>query len=172
MVVIKTKDFVLRQYRKSDVDSLVNHINHKEIARNTLTVPYPYNQKDGIFWINKCLKEYGQKKKEQLCLAIEIDKEIVGSIDITINNEHKGSLGYWIGEKYWGKGLMTRIVRNFVNYCFKEFKLKRIQAGIFPWNKGSRRVLEKNGFKFEGRLRKSEYKDGKCIDELMFAKIR
>jgi RimJ/RimL family protein N-acetyltransferase len=43
---------------------------------------------------------------------------------------------------------------------------------VFEWNRASARVLEKAGYEFEGRLRKSVTKDGKTIDQLMYAVVR
>jgi len=48
----------------------------------------------------------------------------------------------------------------------------RLYATVFEWNPGSARVLEKAGYSLEGRLRKSVIKDGKTIDQLLFAYVR
>lgn len=48
----------------------------------------------------------------------------------------------------------------------------RIFAGIFEWNPASMRVLEKAGYSFEGRLRKSVTKDGQTIDQMLYAIVR
>ena len=47
----------------------------------------------------------------------------------------------------------------------------RLQANVFKWNRSSARVMEKCGFKLEGRLRKSATKDGQTIDELLYALV-
>jgi ribosomal-protein-alanine N-acetyltransferase len=69
-------------------------------------------------------------------------------------------MGYWLGEPYWGKGLMTEAVAKFTEYAFKSFQLMRIYAEPYASNPNSCRVLEKAGFVLEGRLRSSVLKDG------------
>lgn len=67
---------------------------------------------------------------------------------------------------------MSEVVKIVSNFAFKEFKLKRISAGVFSWNKASMGVLKKNGFKFEGILRKNANSKGKILDEYVFAKVK
>jgi RimJ/RimL family protein N-acetyltransferase len=59
--------------------------------------------------------------------------------------------------------------RDIIN---KTLKLKRISSRVFPFNEASRRVLEKNGFEFEGELRKDIKKNGRYYDSQMYAKIK
>jgi ribosomal-protein-alanine N-acetyltransferase len=67
---------------------------------------------------------------------------------------------------------MTDAVKKVADFGFKELKLRRIYAGVFLFNKGSARVLEKNGFKLEGISKKEVKKDNKFIDAYIFAKVR
>jgi len=68
---------------------------------------------------------------------------------------------------------MSKVVKLYTDYIFRSFKkIIRIQAETFPWNVGSQKVLEKNGFKLEGVSRKSYIKDGKIIDNLNYSKLR
>ena len=80
-------------------------------------------------------------------------------------------MGYWLGEPHWGKGIATKAVHALTQYAFAHFDIVRIYAGVFEWNRASARVLEKAGYTYEGRLRKSVTKDGKTIDQLMYAII-
>ena len=59
-----------------------------------------------------------------------------------------------------------------IDYSFSHFDLCRLYAGVFEWNGASMRVLEKAGFSFEARMRKSVTKDGKTIDEYIYAIVR
>jgi RimJ/RimL family protein N-acetyltransferase len=56
--------------------------------------------------------------------------------------------------------------------AFANHELCRVFAHVFDWNPASARVLEKAGYAFEGRMRKSVTKEGQSIDQLMYAKIR
>jgi ribosomal-protein-alanine N-acetyltransferase len=81
-------------------------------------------------------------------------------------------LGYWLGEKFWRRGIMIKVVAAFTDFCFDIFPLRRIYAEPFANNPASARVLEKAGFVFEGRLKNNVIKDGKLLDSLLYAKTR
>jgi RimJ/RimL family protein N-acetyltransferase len=57
-------------------------------------------------------------------------------------------------------------------HALSNYDLCRLYAHVFDWNAASARVLEKAGYTFEGRLKKSVTKDGQTIDQLMYAMIR
>lgn len=78
-------------------------------------------------------------------------------------------IGYWIGESFWGKGIATQAVGLLVHHAFEELGLARLYAGIFEYNVGSIRVLEKNGFQKEGISKKAVFKNGKFWDEHRYA---
>jgi [ribosomal protein S5]-alanine N-acetyltransferase len=81
-------------------------------------------------------------------------------------------LGYWLGENFWGGGIMTEAVAVFTDFCFNNFPLRRTYAEPFANNPASARVLEKAGFVFEARLKHNVIKDGKLLDSLLYAKTR
>jgi [ribosomal protein S5]-alanine N-acetyltransferase len=170
--MIKTKKFILRRFRMSDAGSIVRHANDKLVARYLERLPHPYTLKDAKVWLGKKLKEYKQKNPKEFVFAIDIDGEAVGAIGFhKIIHGHKAEMGYWLGKKYWGRGFMTEIVKHASQYAIKAFKLRRLQAYTFPFNKASMRVLEKNGFKLEGILRKEIKKDNKFLDAHVYAKV-
>jgi len=173
MPAIESKKFTLRPFRMSDADSIRKHANDKSVSRNLASLPHPYTKKDASFWIGKQVKLQRQKNPENMVFAIEINGETVGSIGLhKIKRGHKAELGYWLGREFWGGGIMTEAVKSMVNFGFKNLKLRRIYAGVFLFNKGSVRVLEKNGFKLEGISKKEVKKDEKFIDAYIFAKVK
>ena len=147
------------------------NINNKKIYRNALNIPYPYTLKDAKDWITKNLKERRRKKPSMINFAIDINGEVVGGIGLKKVEGHKAEIGYWLAEKYWGQGIMTQAVKLVTGFGFKKLKLKRIYARAFSFNKASKRVLEKAGYKLEGILRKNTKKDNKFIDDYLFARI-
>ena len=102
--VIKLKRALLRPLKLTDAESITRNANNKNIAWNlTDRFPYPYKIADAKKWIKKNLS----KKMDERTFAVVIDDLAVGAISITRNNEHSGVIGYWLGEKYWGRGIMT-----------------------------------------------------------------
>lgn len=95
-----------------------------------------------------------------------------GGIGLEKIEGHKAEIGYWLAEKYWGKGVMTAAVEVVTKYSFEKLGLRRIYARVFHFNKASIRVLEKAGFEKEGLLKREAQKDGKLIDSVLYAKTR
>jgi RimJ/RimL family protein N-acetyltransferase len=172
MAIIESKRFILRPFKKGDEKLLMQNINNRTIARNTLRIPYPYKLKDARWWINHNLKLDKKKKKHEINFAIEVDGKVVGGIGLDKIWQHCAEIGYWLGKKYWGQGIMTKAVKLVTQHGFNKLKLRRIYAFVFPWNKASVAVLKKNGYKFEGKLRKHVRKGNKFLDDYLFAKVK
>jgi len=171
--VIKSEKFILRKFLKSDTDTLAKNINNRKIYRNTSNIPYPYTLKHARQWLSGILKEYRRKRPRNFALAIILSGEVIGCVSLSkIKYSHKAVLGYWLAERYWGQGIMPKAVKRLSIIGFCEFKLKRIAATVFSYNRASMKVLIKNNFKQEGLLRKSVKKDGKYLDACLFAKVK
>ncbi len=160
--------FALRPWHLDDLENLVNYANNPKIAANlTDLFPYPYREEDGINFIKMTLKQNPAQ-----IFAIEINQKAAGSIGLhpqTDIHSKNMELGYWLAEVYWNKGILTAAVQQMVLYGFKTFAINRIFARPFGTNIGSQKVLEKSGFKLEGRYKKTIYKNGKYVDELIYA---
>lgn len=172
MVEIDGGRFVLRHFRKGDELDIVKHANNTKIYRATIPMPYPYDASDALEWIEQNRAEARRKVPGMVSFAIDIDGEVVGCIGLSDIEGHKAAVGYWLAEPHWGQGIVTRAVKLISRYGFEEVGLRRIYAHVFPFNRASARVLEKNAYKLEGRLRKEAEKDGKLYDMLLYAKVR
>jgi len=172
MTVIKSKYFILRPFRKKDARSVAKNINNKKIYRNTLHIPYPYTLKDANEWLAKTLKEAKKKKPSKVNFAIDINSEVIGSVSLEKIEGHKSEIGYWLAEKFWGRGITTEAVKMVTKFGFNRLRLKRIYAKVFPFNKTSMQILRRNGYKFEGIIRKNTKKDNKFLDDYLFAKVK
>jgi|SRR3989344_2505091 len=172
MTIIKSKQFILRPYKKGDEAPLAKNVNNKDVYRYTLAIPYPYNLKDAKEWIKHCMSLDKKTKKDEINFAIVIGGEVAGGIGLKGINGHKAEIGYWLGKDYWNKKIMTNAVKLVTNFGFNQLRLKRIYALVFSPNKASKKVLDKNEYKQEGIMRKYEDKDGKLMDTLIYAKVR
>jgi len=157
----------------SDAKDIVRNINNIKVSRYLSTVPFPYGIKDAKQFLSKVIPQYKMKDLTNFALGIEIDGKICGGIGLhRMQTGHKAELGYWLGEKCWGQGIMSKAVNLFVTQCFKKFKLIRIYAYVYPPNKGSKIVLENNKFKLEGYLKKHVKSNNKFYDTYLFAKLK
>jgi len=171
---IKTKKFILRPLKKSDAVSLAEFANNKNISRFlNERFPYPYTLSDAEKFIEISNKFIKNKNPRSINFGIEIDKHIVGIISIGLNlNQRMAELGYWLGEPYWGNGVMTGAVNEIVKYSFNTLKLHRIQARVMEINAPSMALLKKNKFKQEGFLHKALFKNGKFYNLYFFARVK
>jgi RimJ/RimL family protein N-acetyltransferase len=161
----------LREWRAEDAQSLVQHANNRAVSRNLAEIfPYPYTADDADKWLTRFV---GVSPQTQF--AIVVDGAAVGGIGLFLGSDiHRRSaeIGYWLGEAHWGKGIMTEAVRAVTRYAFSTFDVAHVFAGLFARNDASRRVLEKAGFVFEGRLRRHVTRDGETMDDLIYGIVR
>ena len=161
----------LRPWKPGDEESLVRHANSRVIWRNLRDAfPHPYTLANAQHWIRSA-----NPATPVTNFAIVVDGTAVGGIGLVLKDDvfrRSAEIGYWLGEEYWGRGIVTEAVRAVTDYAFATFDLCRVYAGVFEWNPASMRVLEKAGYEYECRTRKSVVKDGEIIDELIYANVR
>lgn len=122
--------------------------------------------------MNDCISNEG---KNQITRAIEVDGKAVGSIGIFVKDdvyEKSAELGYWLSEDYWRQGIVSSAVRMLCREAFAAFDIVRIFASAFECNAGSRGVLEKAGFTYEGTMRNGIYKNGSIHSYCMYSILR
>jgi ribosomal-protein-alanine N-acetyltransferase len=161
----------IRSWRDGDQPSLARHANDLLVWRNVRDhFPHPYTVADADAWIARVV---GHVPETQF--AIEVNGEVAGGVGLMLQEDvarHSAEIGYWLGQAYWGRGIMTGVVRRMTRYGFTSLDLYRVYALVFEWNPASRRVLEKAGYVLEGRLRKAVIKDGQLLDQFVYAVTR
>lgn len=112
------------------------------------------------------------RKGRYYSFAVWADGKLVGQIsigDIALGASHSGNLGYWVAEKYSGRGVITTAVAMVLDLCLGAPGLHRVEINLRPENKASRRVVEKLGLRFEGRKRNFYFIAGQWADHLGYA---
>ncbi|MFT5326463.1 MAG: ribosomal-protein-alanine N-acetyltransferase [Planctomycetaceae bacterium] len=155
-----------------DREACVELLNNREIERRMLSVPHPYGESE----FDSFLAIAAAAREEHGCdvhFAIRHQGEgMIGGCGFEgIKPGHRVEIGYWLGQPYWGRGFMTPVVAAACKFVIDTWGVKRIEAYVFDGNNRSARVLEKNGFCFEGLLRKLDRKGDVFIDTRVFAKI-
>ncbi|MEK6322011.1 MAG: GNAT family N-acetyltransferase [Acidobacteriota bacterium] len=167
----KLSKSTLRPWQLGDEESLVRHSNNRNVWRNLRDAfPHPYTLADAKHWL-----QIANPSTPITNFAIVVEGAAVGGIGLVLKDDvfrRSAEIGYWIGEEFWGRGIVTEAVREVTDYAFATFDLCRVYAGVFEWNPASMRVLEKAGYEFECRMRKSVTKDGETIDELIYTIVR
>jgi [ribosomal protein S5]-alanine N-acetyltransferase len=103
------------------------------------------------------------------------DKALVGGIGLSNVRRgvaETGSLGYWVGERHARHGYMTGGLELMLSFAFRRLALHRVEAACLPHNEASRGLLQKAGFREEGRAREYLCIDGRWQDHVLFALLR
>lgn len=164
----------LRSFRPGDAPALTRHAGNYRVARNLSALPHPYTLQHGEEWI-----AHTTSATPQTHFAITIDDEVIGGIGIELGDptrlavcDHCGEIGYWLGEPFWGRGIVSEAASALTEWAFANLPVVRLHAAVYARNLASVRVLEKAGYTFEGRLRARYFRDGEFIDGLLYANVR
>ncbi len=165
----------LTEFRDSDRDALVEHLSNREIYRRTLRLPFPYTASDAEKWftiVAEAKKQFGQPVHWAIRKGSHGVIGGVGLDGLSADQSHRAEIGYWLAQPFWGRGIMTSVVRAVCRHAFDNFGLEKITAQVFAGNDASARVLEKCGFQLEGLLRKHLVKDGEILDVKAYGLLR
>ncbi len=88
---------------------------------------------------------------------------------ITYGSARWGMAGYWVDRAFAGRGIVPTALAMGADYAFDVVKLHRVEVAIRPENVNSLRVVEKLGFRPEGRRPAYMHVNGDWRDHLMFA---
>jgi ribosomal-protein-alanine N-acetyltransferase len=89
--------------------------------------------------------------------------------------DHSAIIGYELAPEFWGKGYATEAIHKIISAAYNDelqIHVNRIEASVVPSNIGSEKVLKKNGFMFEGRLREKAFWNNQYQDMNLFALIK
>ena len=126
----------------------------------------------------KSQKKFLQKKifeEKSYLFKIIFKNEFVGLIELAnIDFLFKNcEIRYLIGEtRIWNKGIATKAIRLATIYCFKKLKMKLVMADTHQDNISSQKVLKKNNFKLQGKVKKFFNNKKLSKDKLIFAKFK
>jgi len=164
------KQIILRELRKSDAEDLRKNINDRKVIRFMTHVKYPFSKKDALKLIEGKKLTRAAKTEFAFGIALKSTNKIIGGIDLHhIDLKNKNSeLGYWLGKKYWNKGIMTEAVKLAVDFGFRKLKLHRVYANLFHKNIASKKILEKIGFTLEGNMREKRWRENQWHNVLNF----
>jgi RimJ/RimL family protein N-acetyltransferase len=158
----------LRPWRLDDVEMLPEVANDPDVVRYmNHRFPSPYTRADAQAWLRLQLDE-----PEVRNWAIEVDDSLAGGIGFTPGEmEHAGNLaiGYWVGRRFWGRGIAFDAVRALTAHARAALRPRRLWANVMAPNAASARVLEKAGYVREAVLAKAIVdRHGGAHDELIY----
>ena len=122
-------------------------------------------------FIRSGLQKYDSNNGAEL--GIWYRGELAGVLGLHyINWSHRlTSLGYWIGEGFQGRGIMTNSCRALIYILFKEYELNRVEIRVAPQNLKSRAIPERLGFQNEGCRRQAEWLYDHYVDHIIYGML-
>jgi RimJ/RimL family protein N-acetyltransferase len=162
----------LRPWSLNDADKLAVIANNRNISDNLRDgFPYPYSADDANNWLKMVIPVNDPPRFFAICYQ----DDLCGSIGIVTKEDiykKNVEIGYFLAEEYWGRGIITKAIKAATSHAFSKFDIIRVYAEPFSDNIGSRRALEKAGFKCEAYFRKNVIKNGIIKDSCIYSVLR
>lgn len=147
---ISTARLHLRPLQAGDATAIASLANNWHVARMLSVVPHPYLPSDAETFIASVAERPAERAGSGLAtFAIVAASGLIGVIGITLR-ERGPTLGYWLGEPYWGHGYMSEVALAVVSWYFNQNAQEPLASGAFADNYASLRIQEKLGFETVG----------------------
>lgn len=150
----------LREVRESDLEEFFEHQQDPEAAERAA---FPPRQREAF------MKHWAKIMADPTVTArtILLDGDLAGNI-VCWEQDSKRLIGYWLGRRYWGKGIANRALKAFV----AAIPDRPLHAYVAKQNTASIRVLEKCGFQLVGESSSTAPTGGEGVEEFVYALIR
>lgn len=168
------EELVLEELRYSSAAEIFNAItsNREHLRRWLPFIDFTKKQSDTEQFI-KSVKQ-SRCPKPDLIYELRYHKELAGLIALKEVDylQRKTEIGYWLSEKFEGKGIITRSCSALLDHCFDDLGLNRVQIKAATGNAQSLLIPERLGFKFEGIEREGEYLNGEFVDLMIYSMLQ
>lgn len=169
-----SKEIVIRNVKIEDAKLFFDAEQDEDAKRNFMTTPQTIESVEED--IKNEINEYNKEKPNSEKFSIVFNGKVAGWIAINQLNkpffEHRAKVDFCLHPDFRGKGIMTKALREVIDYAFKRYKLKRLESWTRTFNKAAAKLNEKTGFKYEGTLIKNKCKNGEYLDDMVWAIIR
>ena len=171
-IELETARFTLRKIGPSDIETLHSYWSDDIVTKYMNTSFQTLEESQQMVELLNNLPE----TEEGIRWAI-VDKQsgvVLGSCGYhNVKVEHlRAEIGYEIGQRFWGKGVMQEVMHAVLQHCFEAVGFNRIEAFVTVGNDRSIHTLVKLGFKAEGVLREYEFAQGEFQDQVILALLR
>ena len=148
---LTTPRLKLRCLRLADAPRLQALCGNLNVARMLEVVPHPYPDGLAEDWI--ATQPAAWHDGAAYTFAIEFEGALVGVISIERRDSGDHALGYWLGEPWWGQGMMSEAVACAIGFARDKLGLEKLVSAYFADNPASGRIQEKHGFRVNGHGR-------------------
>ncbi|MBQ7699741.1 MAG: GNAT family N-acetyltransferase [Clostridia bacterium] len=162
---IKTKRFILRPFKKSDIEDA------KAYCQSLVDEEFEeFDPELSGSFVDKCIQYTQKAQPDNYCFAIELDGIVIGGCNIDIIDEYTGNVGWYVHKAHQNKGYATEAGKEMLKFGFEYLGLHRIEAHCHINNVRSYKVMEKLHMRREGLNKKDhKYKGGVWGDSYCYA---
>ena len=153
MARLETERLILRPVRRSDASSMIPLINNFEISKWLSRVAFPYGESDAEEFFAAVLDNDNPDHARPFAILSKDEPDrMIGCVGVEPHGVEGGVLseaaefGYWIGEPYWGRGLVSEASFAMLPVGFELGGYQKLTARYLDGNGASARILEKCGF--------------------------
>lgn len=151
MNILETERLILRGWKETDLEDFYDYASVEGVGESA---GWPHHTDKEI---SKTILNQFINDDDVYALVLKENNKVIGSLGLhncTMDKEYKANkqreIGYVLSKDYWGNGLVAEAVKKVMEYAFEEMNVDVLWCGYFSFNKQSRRVVEKCGFKFYG----------------------
>lgn len=162
-LVIETPRLRLRAFRETDLDDIWPVVSDPEFPKHMSWEAHK-DRSDTLAWLRSANEDVAQNSGVKW--AIERGGHVIGCVGLEIVfaqrawRVDRAELGYWMAPAHESQGFTTEAADAVVRCAFQTIGLHKVTVGCFAENVGSRRVIEKLGFRHVGRLEDDVWRDG------------
>ena len=149
-MILTIERMILRRWEEGDAEDLYQYASDPAVG--PMAGWQPHQSIDESRYIIKTI--FGGAEAYALCL--KSDNRAIGAIELMLNGhtdlterDDECELGYWLGQPFWGQGLMPEAVREMLRHAFEDLGMRKVWCRYYEGNTKSKRVQEKVGFKYQ-----------------------
>lgn len=169
-----TERLNLRRFTADDAEMMYTNWASEDKVTEFLTWPTHTSPDVSRFVLQSWTEAYEKPDYYQWGIELRETGELIGSIAVVEIRESTfaADIGYCIGSKWWGRGIMPEAAKAVIKYLFEEIGFERIAACHASDNPKSGRVMQKIGMRYEGTHRKGGFCNRGIIDEVWYSVLK
>lgn len=172
--VIETERLILRKFQYSDVETVLKNWASDKEVQSFYSEPTYENKEAVIELLDKYITNYQNNNYYRWAIISRENNECIGQIAYFLldNSNNFGEIEYCIGKEFQGNGYATEGTMAVIAYGFENINLHKVQICHKAYNEKSKRVIEKCGLSYDGKLRDYFYENGRYIDRLYYSILK
>ena len=177
MIRLETDRLILRDYEPEDFD-VYFRLKSDDRTMYYLQDIKCHSAEDARADFTEVLEDMNSPERKYYFLHMERkeDHQQVGSIGYTVTDRTPAGklvhLGYFTYPEFWGKGYTSEALGKVLEFAFTQDNVYRVTTGCLAENRGSERVMQKNGMIREAEHKEYEWHDGKMKDRLEYRLLK